>query len=394
MGSWKDWTAGHIEDPLLRLRFLRAVAPPPRSHEATGTQRFRWPLVFLACLLGVPASLLLARAAGGLRHTFVLLPTAVARPSPVPRSVRPPGPEPALQPVWQVERNAASETYSNGLRIDSRFTVENHERSYRAVSMGTAGRLGPRRADPAGIVFHTTESMQVPFEAGQNSKLKRLGESLLDFIARHRAYHFVIDRFGRVYRVVPETDAANHAGHSVWSDDKWVYVNLNESFLGIAFEAQTPLAQGGTVMSPAQVRAGAMLTEMLRSRYQIEARNCVTHAQVSVNPSKSLAGYHTDWASGFPFEQIGLPNNYAAPLAAIALFGFAYDPHFANLPATALYAGVERAEQSLRSQAAASRVSLAAFRKTLQKRFHDRSSALSGAPDSDPGTDLTALAAE
>lgn len=141
--------------------------------------------------------------------------------------------------------------------------------------------------------------------------LQRIGESLIEYVQRKRAYHFLIDRFGRVYRVVAETDAANHAGFSVWADESSVYVNLNESFLGVSFEAETQPGQMQPSVSPAQVRAAAMLTEMLRSRYAIPAANCVTHAQVSVNPSNMRVGYHTDWASSFPFEELGLPDNYA-----------------------------------------------------------------------------------
>src|SRR5215831_10795702 len=141
------------------------------------------------------------------------------------------------------------------------------------------------RSGPAGIVFHTTESRQAPFAASENRLLQRLGESLLEYVQRRRAYNFLIDRFGRVYRIVAESDAANHAGYSVWSDGMWLYVNLNESFLGIAVEAQTQPGQTEPQLSPAQLRAAAMLTEMLRSRYRIAVGNCVTHAQVSVNPS-------------------------------------------------------------------------------------------------------------
>jgi len=63
-----------------------------------------------------------------------------------------------------------------------------------------------------GIVFHTTESLQIPFEAQRNRALKRIGESLLQYVGRRCAYHYLIDRFGRVFRVVAEQDAANHAG--------------------------------------------------------------------------------------------------------------------------------------------------------------------------------------
>jgi hypothetical protein len=412
VGLWRDWAASHIKDPLLRLRFLRAVAPPLKSPA-------RWRshgklLLFTLCLLGVPASLLLARVAGGLRGASSILPPLAwsTPPRPAPIAVRREHPSHLPQPVWPVEQTAAFETYSNGLRIDNRFSVANHQRSYMAFSMdGTEGAAGPRRADPAGIVFHATESPQVPFEPGQNSQLKRVGESVLEFVARQRAYHFLIDRFGRVYRVVRETDAANHAGNSVWSDDQWVYVNLNESFLGVSFEAYTSQAytsqahtsqahttethagpgQSGAAVNPAQVRAAAMLTEMLRSRYGIAARNCVTHAQVSVNPASMLAGYHTDWASGFPFEQLGLPDNYAVPLPAIALFGFHYDPHFAGLAATSLYPGVEAGEQAFRRKAAGFHVSPDAFRKALQVRYREQRATVRHLIHD---TDLDAAAAE
>ena len=64
---------------------------------------------------------------------------------------------------------------------------------------------------------------------------------------------------------------------------------------------------------------------MLRARFGIPAVNCVTHAQVSVNPSDRRVGYHTDWSYGFPYEQIGLPDNYSRTLPSVALFGFVCD---------------------------------------------------------------------
>lgn len=346
-GSWRDWAAGHIQDPLLRLRFLQAVAPAPES--PTKRAAYSKTLACLLCLLAVPVSLLLGR---GLR-SWMPPPAAPSRP-PLPVAPAAPRGDSGLPPapvVWLVEQTAAYETFSNGLRIDDRFLVANHRRSYVARPVdGSEGEAGTRRGDPAGIVFHTTESLQVPFEPDRNSQLKRVGESVLDFVARRRAYHFLIDRFGRVFRVVAETDAANHAGNSVWSDGRWVYLNLNESFLGVSFEARTGPDHGGAPINRAQVRAAAMLTEMLRSRYAIAARDCVTHAQVSVNPSLMLAGYHTDWASGFPFGQIGLPDNYAVPLPAIALFGFHYDAHFAGLAASSLYPGVAGGEDAFRGR--------------------------------------------
>ena len=100
----------------------------------------------------------------------------------------------------------------------------------------------------------------------------------------------------------PRERRRNHAGYSVWADEKWAYVNLNESFLGVSFEARTVPGQKEADISPARVRAAAMLTEVLRSRYGIPTANCVTQAQVSVNPSHLRVGYHTDWAGRRDFH--------------------------------------------------------------------------------------------
>ena len=269
--------------------------------------------------------------------------------------------------VWLVERTDGFENYSNGLRIENQYAVSHRPRAYAAFTYDNSG--GERRTDPAGIVYHTTESLQAPFEAGENALLKRVGESLIEYVRRRRCYNFLIDRFGRVFRIVNESDAADHAGHSVWADDRFFYVNLNDSFIGISFEAQTGAAERPTSVSAAQVRAGAMLTEMLRSRYQIPARNCVTHAQVSVNPENMRIGYHIDWASSFPFEELGLPDNYAIPYPAISLFGFTFDAGFERGAGSRLTASALQADRSLAGPAAAAHLSLAAYRKALQQRY-------------------------
>jgi len=193
--------------------------------------------------------------------------------------------------IWIVEKTPAFEIYSNGLRIDNRYSTPNRPRSYLVFSATRPDDLwGHRRSVPAGIVFHSTESLQLPFESGQPPALKRIGESLLTYVRLKRAYNFLIDRFGSVYRVVQESNAANHAGNSIWADPEWLYLNLNQSFLGVSFETQTAPDQIGAALNPAQVRAGKVLVEMLRKRYGIAARNCVTHAQVSVNLSNLLIG--------------------------------------------------------------------------------------------------------
>jgi hypothetical protein len=359
--------AGFIGDPVSRLRFLRTVAP---LAGVDGGKRRAWSRsgrLALAVLAAVAVliSLFLTRA------------VARVAPAPPPRatSYRPPEKPRPSSAVWQVESSGGFDVYSNGLRIDSTFAVSNHPRSY--LAFPAAGTGGPvKRTEPAGIVFHSTESQQAPFEAGNNEEIKKIGESLLEYIRRRRSYHFLIDRFGRVYRVVAEGDAANHAGYSVWADGGSLYINLNESFFGIAFEAATGGARAEPKTTSAQTRSAVMLAEMLRARYRIPAGNCVTHAQVSVNPSNMLVGYHVDWAADFPFEDLGLPNNYSAALPSIWKFGFEWDPTFAKAASGAMWAGVESAARMFDQRAAESGDGPRAYRKRLRDEYRQKLAAV------------------
>ncbi|GEM_PF-324353 len=358
---WVDWLAGRIQDPVTRLRFLQAVAPAPeRVRPQTGVVRLLIPGMLALALTG----LCLLQAGGHVRTA----PKPAARAA-IPRPVR----SPAAGTVWLVEKTGASEVYSNGLRIDDRFRVSNGARSYLAFPRDPSpGSGGVRRTEVAGVVFHATQSPQAPFEADQNGVLKKIGESLLEYIRRKRAYHFLIDRFGRVYRVVAETDAANHAGYSVWSDERWLYLNLNQSFLGVAIEAWSRPADEAPEMSPAQLRSAGMLIEMLRNRYHIPGENCVTHAQVSVNPANMQIGYHTDWASGFPFGQLGLADNYLRPPAAVWAFGFEANPDYLKWAGHRLAMAVEAAEAELGDQAEQAGRSPRAYRRSLQQEYRER----------------------
>jgi hypothetical protein len=357
-----ELVARHIGDPVNRLRFLKAVAPPPTRGGRSGP----WRAFFHYLLLAIVPLMLVA--------AFLVV-RAAAR-APAPEAWKPPAGlswsvvSPALPEVWMVEKGSSEEVFSNGLHIDTRFAVSNHARSYLALPLnGPAGGRAVRRSVPAGIVFHTTESLQIPFEAQRNRALKRIGESLLQYVGRRCAYHYLIDRFGRVFRVVAEQDAANHAGYSVWVDDHWRYLNLNESFLGVSFEARTEEGQSDARLSPAQVRSAAMLTELLRGRYRIPVTNCVTHLQVSVNPDNMCVGYHTDWASGFPFEQVGLPDNYSLALPSVVAFGFVCDPAVREAAGPRLLRAIELAETAFEQRAAAAGMRLPAYRKTAQREY-------------------------
>jgi hypothetical protein len=269
-----------------------------------------------------------------------------------------------------VESNSDHEIYSSGLRVETGSTVRNEPRQWTQLDLAT-DRVSIGGGPPVGIVYHSTESHIAPFEASENLRLRRAGESVLEFVRRNRSYHYLIDRFGRVHRVVDERDAAWHAGASIWGDARHAWLNLNHSFLGVSLEATTAGEYGDrNPVTPAQLHALKTLTAMLRSRYAIDAGNCVTHAQVSINPANRLLGNHTDWASGFPFASLGLPDNYARPLASMTVFGFGYDHDFLSAGAAA-WTGLALSEQHVRQQAAASATAVSLYRGQLNERYRN-----------------------
>jgi hypothetical protein len=360
---WVEQHAGRIPDPVERLRFLRLHASVPVSAKPWSLKRsLLWVAAAVVSAI-VPGPIPTGTAETFAREQRLLVPvTNQAEEASTPASR-----------VWRVDYSDTSELYSNGLRIDLTFAVANRARApYPILSLAgaaTSARFGDR---PAGIVYHTTESHLAPFEEDANRRLKQLARNLLEVIRRERAYHYVIDRFGRVFRVVEESEAANHAGASVWADSQGIYVNLNDSFLGVAFEGQTGAAEE---VSPAQIAAAKVLTEMLRSRYRIPAENCVTHAQVSVNPSNMRIGSHTDWAGAFPFARLGLPDNYAIALPSLYAFGFEYDDAFMRATGTR-WKGLDLAEEQIHRQAALNSAPAGQYRKILQHRYKDIAAAL------------------
>ena len=252
--------------------------------------------------------------------------------------------------------------------MDLTFAETNKPRNPYPVFPLTGGAQPVRyQTTPVGIVYHTSESNLVDFDETQNGRLKQLGRNLLQLVRAEHAYHYVIDRFGRVFRVVEESDIANHSGHSIWADAEGIYVNLNASFLAVAFEAQTGESNSVTA---AQVQAARMLTEMLRSKYAIPAGNCVTHAQVSVSGVNTHIGAHTDWGSQFPFAAVGLPDNYAQPLPSLTAFGFEYDTPFVQAIG-GRWKGLDLADAQVAQQAAAQRIPVTRYRAILQHRYSD-----------------------
>lgn len=367
-----EWRAERIADPVRKLRFLR------RSSGALATgedaRKMRWHWIRVGCII-----LCSGFAVMPMRHSSF---ATADRLEPVAPAMKAQDVPVAADSVWMVSQNAAYEDYSNGLRIEKQYTVANAPRTrYRVFE-----RERPNferftwKSGVSGIVYHTTESHVAPFEPAKTGQQTKASQWTLADIQKRRCYHYVIDRYGRVWRVVDEDSIAWHAGRSVWGDPNGTFVDLNDSFIGVSFEAQT-YDQSQPTATEAQIRAARVLTEMLRSKYRIPAYDCVTHAQVSVSAQSMLAGAHTDWAANFPFVAMGLPDNYNAPMASVWAFGFDYDSIFVNATGNRLWQGLIYAEQHVREQATLAGLTVPQYKQLLQGRYKQLIQALSSADE-------------
>ncbi len=269
--------------------------------------------------------------------------------------------------VWLVKEEAEEELWSNGLRVVTTFETKGEPRQFFAFPRDEAPPvpLGPK---PVGIVYHASESDMAPFGAAFNRDILSTTRDLVGWLSRRRIYNYIIDRFGQVYRIVSDETVAIHAGVSVWGDEKNYYLNLNESFIGIAFESQWS-ASGGDAITTAQIQAALSLTDLLRARYQIADINCVPHGLVSVSSGKKLIGYHADWARNFPFGALGLRDNYQVPPPSITAFGFGHDEDLVARLGGSLWPGVAAAEQELAKRAEGKGIELGDLKAQLQRRY-------------------------
>lgn len=281
---------------------------------------------------------------------------------------------PSYQPekVWLVEQGEGFERYSNGARILNTFETTNRPRRFLTFKPGGTEATAEAQSAPVGIVYHTSESVLLPFVEGNSDSIEFRSKNLLSYVRERKSYNYVIDRFGQVYRVVRDEDAAFHAGNSVWSDGRVVYTGLNESFLGVCFETKADVAEGGEQLTEAQVLAGRLLTQVLRSRYQIDDANCTAHGLVSVNPSNARIAFHHDWARGFPFEALGLSDKYAVAPASVAELGFGYDPELVALLGGRMWPGVAAGEEVFARRAQTRGEETEELRGRMQKVYRER----------------------
>ena len=295
--------------------------------------------------------------------------------------------------VWLVETSGDGELYSNGLRVLNEYSKHSSPRSFAVYSPGADGMpdAPQQRKKPVGIVYHTTVSdIMPPLERANNQLIRYRGARLLSYIARESLYNFVIDRFGRVYRTVPETEFCHHAGYSIWAEGGEMYFNLNHSFIAVAFEtrpeALDPNAPPQEAVTAAQVTSARLLTQMLREKFGIVEGNCVTHEMVSVNPDNMLIGYHTDWKGRFPFTAVGLPDNYQRTLPSIADWGFEYDSQFKKELDGRLWPGVRASTRQFESEARSRDLAVERYRRDKQTKYKEF---LAGLRDSDNRSEPT-----
>lgn len=275
--------------------------------------------------------------------------------------------------VWLVKKDATSELYSNGARIQTEFETDNHKRNYYLYSrdepLSDIG--GEVQHKIAGIVYHTTEGEMVDFKADNNHELLRHSKGLLDWVKTRKSYNYVIDRIGQIYRVVRDEQAADHAGHSIWRDNRYTYVSLNESFLGVAFETSME-TDTNEQLTEAQVVAGRQLTAVLRSKFQIQDVNCTTHGLVSISASNMLIGFHHDWVKNFPFEAMGLTDKYAVPPATVAVYGCGWDPDILAKLGGSLWSGVPAAQAEFDDRARQASLKPDELRKKMKERYSEQ----------------------
>jgi hypothetical protein len=301
-------------------------------------------------------------------------------------------PEYLQKPIWLVEKTSDRETYSNRLQIITTHTISNIPREYYRFSKNSDHLPANSKItdEISGIVYHASESDLYPFMPEMNRSILKYSKQLIKYLLRQKSYHFFIDRFGRVYRLVQEDHAAFHAGNSIWADDEEIYLNLNHAFIGICFEgkdfeeiditkkkkdqssnSKSSLLKptGISTFNEAQLRSGKELTDWLRVKYKISQHNCVPHALISVNPDRMLIGFHLDLSRGFPFAKFGLSDKYQEPLPSMVEFGFLYDRYFEKIFNGQLWRGIHYSEEILQRQAGISGMSFAEYRKSLHRRF-------------------------
>ncbi len=117
------------------------------------------------------------------------------------------------------------------------------------------------------IIVHTSE-------AGKRSTLRTLseGKRIRHYWTKGGHANYMIDRGGRVYRILNKKYRADHVGLSMWNG----LTNLSNYSIGIEL-----VGFHYDEISKRQYKALTCLLKMLKSIYHIRDKNVLTHSQVS-----------------------------------------------------------------------------------------------------------------
>src|SRR5260370_20169072 len=232
-----EWRAERMPDPAEKLRYLRRTIGRVEAIR-------HWPVR----VAGMVAALALAYfSVSSITKATSLWKEPAPIGVPATLSTAIPSFPSAPERVWLVEKKDDFEVYSNGLRIETKGATTHsprlflpfdrkHTEVWTRTGSGLAAKYAALQNRPVGIIFHTTESDLAPFDPSQNANLKRLAHDIVTYVRRHKSYHYLVDRFGRVHRVVEEESIATQAGHSVRGAAPNLSGNLNHRFLGVPLE--------------------------------------------------------------------------------------------------------------------------------------------------------------
>jgi beta-N-acetylhexosaminidase len=101
--------------------------------------------------------------------------------------------------------------------------------------------------------------------------------------------HFVIDKDGTIYQLVPLTVRCRHT------------VGLNYTAIGIEHVGRSA---AGVLQDPQQIAASVKLTRWLMARFQIGRKNVIGHAESLSSPyhhelvARLRTQTHGDWTAG------------------------------------------------------------------------------------------------
>ncbi len=113
--------------------------------------------------------------------------------------------------------------------------------------------------------------------------------------------HFIVDKGGSVYTMVPVEKRAWHAGHSQWGNGnslKELGINCNSIGIGIVGDDEPCTEQ--------QMKSILVLLQTLEEEYKIDKRNIIGHSDIAPGRQFNPNGYYFDWSYLYKYGGFGL----------------------------------------------------------------------------------------